>query len=436
MKTILLLNGESTTNNFVDRPSILNFKSFRFLLLFLFLAGSFTSFSQTWTGATSGGDWQVASNWTSPAAVPVAGGVVIFNTGTSLVITNVPNTYTAANALGSLTVSKSTALTPVATSVELQANTTIATTVNFTSTGSLQVDAGCSLIIKGSPAPAKNLTLTLPTSANASATINGTLTVAYNTGVLGIGAFSKGALATMTIGSTGIYNHNINNGTIPGSTTPANVVWDAASTLNINGYVSGALTMSAGETYGNVNWNCPSQTGDVQFSSGTTTIQGNLDIINTNTGKFRIAGAANTTLNINGNLKLQAGTFSFGNTAAITGTVNLKGDFERSASTTVESTTLNSIGQLNINKGSGRQSFTNPGSFTGTGAINVTVSSGSTLQFTDGTHFIDDNGLFTLSSGAILGIKSADGINLSTTIGHLRNTNGKAIASDASYLYK
>jgi hypothetical protein len=63
------------------------------------------------------------------------------------------------------------------------------------------------------------------------------------------------------------------------------------------------------------------------------------------------------------------------------------------------------------------------------------VASGSTLQFTDGTHFIDGIGLFSLSSGATLGIKSADGINLSNTSGHLRNSGGKALNAAANYLY-
>ena len=96
---------------------------------------------------------------------------------------------------------------------------------------------------------ASGSTLTVSPNFSVSATtitVNGT----YNNG--STGAIIK---TTMTFGSAAVYNHNINSGTIPSAT------WNATSTCSIRGVTSTAPS-GGSQTFGNLTWNCASQSGD------------------------------------------------------------------------------------------------------------------------------------------------------------------------------
>lgn len=139
-------------------------------------------------------------------------------------------------------------------------------------------------------------------------------TVTYGTGASGL--FASG----------GKYQHNyINAGAVPTAT------WATGSTCEFIGQLTGTNTpTNIGQSFYNIIWNCTSQSAAVNLSGGLTTVNGDLTVQSTGTGEVRLSGSAALTLNIAGNVNINAGTLRFGagtgkNRTSIGGNINVAG---------------------------------------------------------------------------------------------------------------
>jgi hypothetical protein len=176
---------------------------------------------------------------------------------------------------------------------------------------------------------------------------------------------------TMSVGSSGTYQHNCNGQALP------NATWDVASTCNITG-TSFTTPTNFGQTFGNLIVNC----------SGTTTtdansmVAGNLTVTN---GTLTVGN--NFTLGITGN-------------STITGTLTLAGT---GVKTFTGNATINPSGTLNVS-GSGSYgiagNFTNNGTFT-PGAANLTLNGGG-AQTLDGSSVLSFSNVTINKSGGTL----------------------------------
>jgi hypothetical protein len=179
----------------------------------------------------------------------------------------------------------------------------------FTINGTLIIESGMTLTIYNGTGT--DLTIGTINPNVGSVIVNGTL--AFNGDVSHLGTSSSNT----TFNASSQYKHQAT--TTEG--VPPTASWNATSTFTVEGYTSAAITCaSAGwsQNFAGFTWNCPSQTADVNLNgllgalnSSVRTIQGNVNITNTGTGRVRFAGGTAYTLTIPGNLNV-SGTARFG----------------------------------------------------------------------------------------------------------------------------
>ena len=165
--------------------------------------------------------------------------------------------------------------------------------------------------------------LTISTGSGTTLQVNGTLNMALG------GSLSNAN--TTAFSATGIYNHQINGGTVPTAT------WDAASTCNITGNTSGgtASTINIAQTFGNFNWNC-TQSGSnyLNVQNSSFALKGTFTM---NSGLFSFGNAAGTYSNTINSLVVNGGTLGFvansvNETLTITNDLTLTGGLLRGVS--------------------------------------------------------------------------------------------------------
>lgn len=282
-------------------------------------------------------------------------------------------------------------------------------------------------------------------------TSNVTLTIANGTGddfvVYGTVYRTTGTVTTtgtMVFGDDGTYQHARNGSNIPTAT------WHTNSTCLVTGVVA-TLPSGRNQNFGNLTWNNTAQTATTAY--GALSITGNLTIQNTNSGQFnftnastntvggdfiqtggtvRLAGNNATSLTVGGNFNLSGGTISLSYGTG-PGTLNVAKNFSHTNGTITESSS--GSGSIVFN-GSAMQTYTSGG--TVSNIINFTVNNGAYLQMAAAGTTITGNS-FTLSSGATLGITSADGITTSAcgtgaTCGNIRTTT-RTFNTGANYVY-
>ncbi len=277
-------------------------------------------------------------------------------------------------------------------------------------------------------------TLTIPNGTGTDLTVNGALS---NAGTI----TQSSSTAEFNAGST--YTHAVNSGTIPTAT------WNATSTCSITG-VTNAAPSGGTQNFGNLTWNCASQSDDVSFGVALN-ITGNLTITNSNSNQIRPNDGANhviggnythsggnirwarnskTTLTVNGSMSISGGEVQLTN-GNDSGVVYLKGDFSHTGGSLTETGNgSNSAGKIVFN-GTSAQTFTSGGSVTQN--INYEVVSGAILQMAaEGT--VVNGSSFTLNSGGTLNIKSANGISTSGATGNIRTTI-RTYNTAANYIY-
>jgi len=245
----------------------------------------------------------------------------------------------------------------------------------------------------------------------------------------------------LNVAAGGTYEHARDGGSIPTAT------WDITSNCNITG-VTTTAPGGSNQTFGNLLWNCPSQSQPVFLA--TINISGNLTIQSTNGQEGRpTAGAAhsvggdyyhnggivrwtrnvNGSLTVTGNVTIAGGECRLSNGTGI-GTLNLLGNLTISGGTLTE--TGSASGLVNFNK-SGTQTFLKT-SGTISQIINFVVNSGSVLDV--GTSIIDgSSGTFNLLSGAGLISANSQGISSTPGTGSIQVTGTKTFSTGADYTY-
>ncbi len=254
-------------------------------------------------------------------------------------------------------------------------------------TGLCQVDSGATLICSTS-------LFTTGLTIAKGGVLNATATVGVNNGQTGFdfilggvyknsGSTAYGSGATGTCTSTGKFQlaATTTAGTIPVLT------WDPASILEIVGYTSFTGNMAWGnQTFGNVIWNCPSQTGTPTANSTLRTIKGDLTITSMGTGSLRLFANTAATLNISGNLKMDAGNLglvsgSSASTINVAGNVTVNGGALKIGTSTLQSNSarLSVTGNVVINGGT--IDFKDANAVSGSNIFEV----GGNLSITTGT---------------------------------------------------
>lgn len=308
--------------------------------------------------------------------------------------------------------------------------------------------------------------LTIANGAGNDLTINigATLTVS-GTLICNNSATIVGSTATTTTFQSGsVYEHQYTTaqGSIPLAT------WDAASTLRITGYTSFTTASAAGnwgQTFGNVEWNCASQTATLNLGGLLTTIQGNLNVLSTGTtGVLRFLSTTTGTINIGGNFSvtgnsrvsfattgnctvnvagdytqnLSAGYVRFADGANGIGTLNITGDFTLNAGVLTENGGGSAQGNINFVGPAGTvHTYFEAGTPTTTlsnqlaysvAADNELIISGESQIAGGGTSF------FTVGANAIVYVQSTDaagaiqnGTGQGTTTGNIRVTNSNRV---------
>lgn len=296
----------------------------------------------------------------------------------------------------------------------------------------------------------------------------------------GIYNYNGGTETTSTgwaVNNGGTYVHGVNGVDIPNGT------WGATSTLKITG-VTNQDPETQSQTFGNLIYDCPSQTGNRDFKDKLQTINGDFTIVNTGTGtiKFdksasgvtttvagnfsqtggtmKITTMGNWNLSVAGNFSLSSGTFIMagsdgvpnltitGNltisggtldmsqyTGAVSnmglGTINLYGNYIQTAGTLTETATNVGKGAINFAK-SGTQTYSiTGGSITNT--IDFTVNSSSILDA--GNNIFTGAGTFTVASGGGIILANSGGISSSGATGNIQVTGTRTFSTGGDYTY-
>ncbi len=203
---------------------------------------------------------------------------------------------------------------------------------------------------------------------------------------------------SLTFNSGSRYEHNFTTtaGAVPTST------WNAGSICSFIGYTTntGAPTGLA-QTFKNVVYDCQSQTSNVNFNGGITTVDEDLNIISSGSGQVRLTGNNPFTMNIGGNLNHSGGYFVLksGTAAAI---VNVARNFVQTGGTMDMTTTNNPNVTLNL---AGNYSRTGTGNLTTTGsnaANGKIVFTGANKTITNTTSGFSSYVNFDVSSGSTM----------------------------------
>lgn len=274
---------------------------------------------------------------------------------------------------------------------------------------------------------------------------------------------SGSTASTTTFQSGGVYEHRYTTaqGTIPLAT------WDATpgapSVLRITGYTT-ATTATAGgnwgQSFGDVEWNCASQTAIFNLGGFLTTVNGDLRVLATGAGPatLRFVTTGSATINVAGDF-LVNGSTEVGFCTSGTCAVNVGGDYVQNLSAgyvRFADGSSNGVGTLNITGNFDLQAgvLTETGGGSAQGNINFVGPAGTVHTYTEaGTptttlsnqlaySVADDNELivsgesqlagnasssFTLGNNAIIRVQSTDasgaiqtGSGQGTTTGNIR----------------
>jgi hypothetical protein len=200
----------------------------------------------------------------------------------------------------------------------------------------------------------------------------------------------------MTVGSTGIYQHNLNGGTIPTAT------WSDGSEVQVTGITS-TVPGGLAQSFANFTWNSP-QTGRVDLAGALTTVRGN----------FKVLQTSSTTVCSSGyrSLVLVSGTAS--------PTITIGGDFIGSGNTS-----------LNLNLGTGSPIINVGGNFNFTGGYLMSQDGGTGSPIV----YHPTNTIFNLTgAGKTFSEAATDNGNTPPVGGWLDFTCSVAITSNVDFV--
>jgi len=293
-------------------------------------------------------------------------------------------------------------------------------------------------------------------------TLNGTLTI--NSGItfqvrdgsgvdltvngllINIGTIDPYSGPLMLYNNGSKYQHAQNGGTIRDAS------WYAGSTCEITGVTTDEPS-NLDQYFAHFTWNCTEQTASVDMNGQLENISGNFTVTSTGSGGMGISQTAGTTLSIGGNYS-QTGGYFYLTRGGASNTVNISGSFSLSgggiSNPASGNCTMNVSGDFNFSSGaiarpgtgtftlrfnkSGIQNFYRGVSANFSDAINIFVSSGTTLDMGSST-ITGSTGTFTLESGAGLKTMDAGGITSSGASGCIQVTGTRSYHSNANYFY-
>ena len=409
------------------------------VILFVILIGSFFyshAAIRTWNGGAAG-NWNTAGNWL-PATVPGPSDDVIFNSSAvvnmdiittptpyiinSLKITNNANVeLQLTQAGGGVRILQIKSTSAVTKGLQIDAgslllmhgvNTNTSGTLDYILdfagaagvTGEILGELDFSGVGSGGTADNTRLRVYTDVSNNASLVVKSGGLIKY-LDLTGNTVSAAGAYLTMENGS--IYEIAKNGGSFPDATWQPNSLARASNIFGANGPVFN------GTVYGNLEWNCQSQTV-AAFLNNSISFN-NVNFITTNSSAFRIKTGAlgSNTMTVNGNLDIRSGSFIeiVNASAGSTGKILLKGDLN-----------IESGGFLTTNGGAG--SF-NQFELNGSANQNITVN-GSWQGVK--TEFIMNGVSATLLTPVTLpGNNNASGANLQLISGRIITTSAHTL---------
>jgi Ig-like domain-containing protein/type IX secretion system substrate protein len=342
-----------------------------------------------------------------------------------------------------------------------------------------------------------NLSRTLTVNSGISLTLNNgtgndlTFATGFGTAIMDVNGriivtegavISNSSSSRLRILSSGIYEHNYS--------TTAGVIytagWSTGSGLEITGYTTpGGPPTGLGQNFENFTWNCPSQGEFIDLNGVLQTVNGDLNISETNGNFLVLTQGAGYTLSVGGDFNVSGNTALAlnGFTSAVSTTVNVTGDFNYTSSS--ESwlaldgdAVINVTGNTVVNSSVGIDLVNNSGTGTGsiilnlsgnftltagelkntTGAsvcdidfsgttdsqifsnsgtinesVNFTVSNGAFVDF--GTSSVTGSGQFTLESGGTIKVGSTDGLTTGTVAGNIRVSGTRTYNANGSIIY-
>lgn len=194
--------------------------------------------------------------------------------------------------------------------------------------------------------------------------------------------------ATITV--NGLYQHNVNSGTIPTAT------WNTGSTCEVLGTTSAApAAASLGQLFHNFTWNCVGMTSasiNLQdalglLSGGTRSISGNFTIANTSPTAGRVlrlyAGTTNASFSVGGDFIINNANarFEFSNGNATNSVLTIGGNFNMSNG----SFAANTSGNLSVIFTGVSKTFTQGGGTLDNALVNWKIN--SSASFSLGSNF-------------------------------------------------
>jgi hypothetical protein len=388
------------------------------LVLTAFCSAAFSQ-SRYWVGA-SGGTWSTGTNWSAtsggaggagaPTSVQDAifdngfSGTVSYDGGTitvnSLTVKSPANvTLSLPGATGrTLTCNNSGAVTP-ALLVESGATLNLTTTTNslnftiaFASSSKGQIDGtvNCAGAVTGGSGGRIDAT------GGGLVTVNGTYRM--NNGSSNM----LGLTGTLSFTAGSLFEVNKNGGSIPTAT------WNASSTINITGSTASAPIHNSSTAYGNIIYNCPGQSGVINFSMPTNmVVQGDLKILGTNGFTFRIATTINN-VSVNDSLVIDGTNtiLSLGNNGSGLSKITVGHFYQTGTNTTV-----------NLEEGAGDSKLAVLNHFTQSAGTITESGAGNrdTIEFSGSSNQnIIANG--TMLNSVDVHIKNAAGVTLNSSV--------------------
>jgi len=130
--------------------------------------------------------------------------------------------------------------------------------------------------------------------------------------------------------------------------------WNTTSTLSVRGYTTFTNATAAGnwsQAFGNVTWNCTSQTSTVNLNGLLTQVNKNLLVQSTNTGVLQFSTNQNPTINVTSNFDIEGTSrFTLSTTGAAPGCILNVGSFIfRSTNATGSSLATSGVSTVNVN---------------------------------------------------------------------------------------
>lgn len=262
--------------------------------------------------------------------------------------------------------------------------------------------------------------------------------------VNGILQKNQGAVITSTVASLdfpagGTYRHNNTTtlGNIPTAT------WHPQSNCEVIGYTSFSGSPGFGnnfwQNFGNFTWNCPNQTGNINFAGYLENVLGSFTLVTTGTGELRLCGATSPVLTIGQDFIQQGGDFVTSNGTGLP-TINIGGNFTQTGGTF--GSNGSGITTLQFVKSGTQQVLIAPG-IVHFGNINYAVKNSggfgpSLIEFMDASTVFQNATLtadFTMEPNTGLIIRHADGIALAGNTGCVQTGGIRTFVADGSYTY-